>query len=148
MLLGWDEPLFQRPGHVEEVMGASRGGRLRPLLAVIRVSEIGTRAWTHVPVRPGRQRNAETQLHRSRCQFRDAVLGAVFVSGDDEAGYAVVGDHLSLLVLLGEHRVHPLQCPLGDARDLTQPGRAGEEDYVRSEYSLPDPWPVISVALI
>src|SRR5215216_1722781 len=57
-------------------------GRPSALLAVIRISEIGTRPH----VRPSQRRNAETQLHRSRCQFRDTVLGAVFVSGDDEAG--------------------------------------------------------------
>src|SRR4051812_47260139 len=75
-------------------------------------------------------------------------MGTVLVAGDDDPRDTVVGDQAAVVVSLGDHRVHPLQYTLGDARRAPEPGRGRDDEDLRGEQALADPWPLVALAHI
>jgi len=60
--------------------------------------------------------------------------------------HAVVGDGSFLLIGLGNHRVHPLQHPLGDARGPAEPGRRGDDQNLGIEDLRAYAGPLVALA--
>jgi hypothetical protein len=76
------------------------------------------------------------------------VVGAVLVAGHDDAGDPGVGDRTTLSVGLGEHRVHALERPLGDARGLTEPGWTRDEQDLGGDDGLANSRPLVALAQV
>jgi hypothetical protein len=76
------------------------------------------------------------------------VVGAVLVAGDEDPGDPVVGDRSFLVIGLAQHRVHPLEHALGDARGAAEPGRRGDHEDRRVDDPLADSGPLVALALV
>jgi hypothetical protein len=73
-------------------------------------------------------------------------MGAVLVAGDDDAGDPVVRDWTPIVVGLGDHRVHSLQRPFGDARRLTEPGGRRDHEDLGGDDLLAHAGPLVALA--
>ena len=127
---------------------AGATGRVRPLVAVVGVAVARARPRAHVPIRPRLPGYGEADVDDALRELGDHVVRAVLVARHDEAGDAVVGDRDAVVAGLGEHRVHPLEHALGDARRLADPRRRREHEDVGLQDPVADGGPLVPVALV